>query len=204
MIRLGEPDVARDALTAASRNAEGASAVSRYDGVPSNSDLLQWLVEEAADVAAVPKAAINLMNAHSQRTLASVGVDITVLAREHTLCGAFIDAGEVVHVRDASQDPRLARHPFVDGRWGRTRFIGAHPLVCPDGAVVGVLCVMDLRPRVLQHSQTTALGELVPRVLAALEVERSKGLGGDVGQAHQAPEPPRHAHGRGGVRQGPH
>lgn len=175
MIRLGESGGAKDVHGDEGRHPVGAHELAPYDRVV-KSDRLQWLVEEAADVAGVPKAAINLMNAVSQRTLASVGVDITVLAREHTLSGALIVAGQVVHIRDASQDPRLARHPFVDGRWGRTRFIGAHPLMCPAGAVVGVLCVMDLRPRVLQRSQIKALDELVPRVLATLEIERSEAL----------------------------
>ncbi|MCW2866320.1 MAG: cph1 3 [Marmoricola sp.] len=165
-----------DPATGPAADPDPEAAASRYDCIGSHSDRLQWLVEEAAAIAAVPKAAINLMNATTQRTLASVGVDITVLAREHTLCGGIIDEGRAVHVPDASRDPRWAHHPFIDGRWGRTRFIGAHPLVGPDGRPVGVLCVMDLRPRVLEPWQVVALEELVPRVLEALELERSRAL----------------------------
>lgn len=175
MIRLGGSGGTMTVAEDEGQHLVGARESSPYEHVAS-SDRLQWLVEEAADVAGVPKAAINLINAVSQRTLASVGVDITVLAREHTLCGALIGAGDVVHVRDASQDPRLADHPFVDGRWGRTRFIGAHPLTSPTGVVVGVLCVMDVRPRVLQRSQTKAVEDLVPRVLEALEIGRLEAL----------------------------
>lgn len=174
MIRLGGSNGHGDADTHAIRLNEDEREKSRYDGVPSHVDRLQWLVEEAASVAAVPKAAINLLNGTSQRTLASVGIDITVLARDNALCSVIADDKRAVHVADMSQDPRWTRHPFVDGRWGRTRFLGAYPLICSGGVVFGFMCVMDLRPRVLEPAQCAALNALVPRVIGALEIERSR------------------------------
>lgn len=105
-----------------------ALEVARYDSVPDGCAELRSLAWQAARVADVPVAGINLMKASTQRTVVSVGADVTVLDRRDSLCGAAIDSAHWTHVRDASHDERWWRNPFVDGRWARVRFYGAHPL----------------------------------------------------------------------------
>lgn len=51
--------------------------------------LLQRLAEETAATAQTPVAAINLITAAVQRTLASVGTEVTILARPDSMCGAI-------------------------------------------------------------------------------------------------------------------
>ncbi|KQT90889.1 hypothetical protein ASG49_14285 [Marmoricola sp. Leaf446] len=150
--------------------------VGRYDHVQQGAPWLRDLALEAARVAEVPIVAINLMKSTTQRTVAAVGVEVTLQARQHTLCHAIIDEGRTVHVADASADPRWAANPFVDGRWGRVRFYGSHPLVSPSGLVVGTLCVLDDHPRELAPAQVDALDALAARVVAELEESRLAAL----------------------------
>ena len=146
--------------------------VGRYDHVPQGATWLRDLALEAARIADVPAAAINLMKSTTQRTVAAVGADASLHARADSLCDPIIDEARTVHVRDASLDERWAHNPFVDGRWGRVRFYGAHPLLNPAGFVVGTLCVLDERPRELEPHQVAALDDLASLVVTELEESR--------------------------------
>lgn len=150
--------------------------VGRYDHVPQGASWLRAIAEEAARVAGAPAAAVNLMKSGTQRTVAAVGTEVTYHARKDSMCGAIIDLGRTLHVRDVSADQRWAKNPFVDGRWARVRFYGAHPLISPSGLVVGTLCVFDDRPRELAPEQVADLDELASRVVAGLEQSRLAAL----------------------------
>lgn len=150
--------------------------VGRYDHIPQGAPWLRALAEEAARIAQVPVAAVNLMKSTTQRTVAAVGAEANLLERKDSMCDAIIDDGRRVHVADASLDERWAHNPFVDGRWGSIRFYGAHPLVSPSGFVVGTLCVLDGRPRELEPQQVAELDELATRVTADLEESRLAAL----------------------------
>ncbi len=150
--------------------------VGRYDHIPQGAPWLRALAEEAARIAQVPVAAINLMKSTTQRTVAAVGAEANLLERKDSMCDAIIDDGRRVHVADASMDERWAHNPFVDGRWGSIRFYGAHPLVSPSDFVVGTLCVLDGRPRELEPQQIAELDQLAARVTAELEESRLEAL----------------------------
>lgn len=150
--------------------------VGRYDHVPQGAPWLRAIAMEAARVADVPAAAINLMKSTTQRTVAAVGLEPTVHDRRDSMCASIIEAGRAVHVADASLDERWAGNPFVDGRWSNIRFYGAHPLVAPSGLVVGTLCVFDSRPRELPASRVARLDELATQVVTELEHSRLAAL----------------------------
>ena len=145
--------------------------VSRYDGVPSARPRLQRLAEDAGRIAEVPGVTISLIKSASLRTIASVGSEVTVLAREHALGAPVLAAGVTVHVHDASRDPRWAHNPWVDGRWAAVRFLGIHPLIVSTGQAIGTLCVVDARPRTLSAEQVAALDALASDVVVALDRE---------------------------------
>ncbi len=150
--------------------------VGRYDHVPQGAPWLQAIVEEAARAADVPAAAVNLLKSTTQRTVAAVGTQTSLHDRRDSLCGSIIDDGSAVHVADASLDERWADNPFVNGRWARIRFYGAHPLVNPSGFAVGTLCVFDDHPRELAAAQVAALDALAARAVAELEESRLAAL----------------------------
>lgn len=160
------------------RVADRTAAAARYHDVPIGRPQLRSLAEEAAAIARTPVAAINLITATSQRTLASVGTEVTVLARPDSMCGAIVNGFRPVHVEDAACDERWASNPFVDGRWGNVRYYGAHPLISNEGFPIGSLCVLDDRPRTLAAWQIVALENLARRIVHQLDEERLISLRG--------------------------
>ena len=146
--------------------------VRRFDHVGTGVLWLKCLADQAARIAEVPAAAINLMKSSTQRTVAAVGIEVTVLDRKHSMCDAIIESGSRVHVADVSTDPRWSDNPFVNGTWGNIRFYGAHPLIAPSHFVIGTLCVFDSRPRQLEAHQVHKLDALAATIVDKLERSR--------------------------------
>ncbi|WP_395694844.1 ATP-binding protein [Nocardioides sp.] len=132
---------------------------------------LHALVEVAAQVAQVPMATINLITDTAQHQVAAHGFDAAVCAREDSMCNVVLHDGGPVVVPDASRDERFRENPFVTGVLGSVRFYATHPLVTPEGVVIGTLCVFDTVPRELGADQEHALVALADRVVDLLELE---------------------------------
>jgi two-component system cell cycle sensor histidine kinase/response regulator CckA len=73
-------------------------------------------------------------------------------------------------VPDASQDERFAGNPMVAGA-PRVRFYAGAPLLTAEGQAIGTLCVKDVVPRQLSHSQREALLMLSRQVMVQLELD---------------------------------
>ena len=87
-------------------------------------------------------------------------LDSAQFERLHRLCRHLNGASGTAVVSDATQDPRLWREPGVAAA-PHLRFIATMPLTGPHGAALGMLCVMDVRPRPrLLDDQADALAEL--------------------------------------------
>jgi signal transduction histidine kinase len=134
--------------------------VSRYDAVGFSHPELNDLVELAAETAGLPFAAINLMQANTQVTIAAYGIDPSVCAREDSMCNAVLYAGHPVQVDDASRDPRWADHPVVNGERGTIRSYFAQQLTSLRGVVIGTLCVFDEEPGRLSDAQERRLTKI--------------------------------------------
>jgi len=74
-------------------------------------------------------------------------------------------------VQDTLLDERFVDNPLVTGDFG-IRFYAGAPLVTPDGNVVGSVCVIDQKPRVMRPEQITALEALARQVMARMELRR--------------------------------
>ncbi|ROR90425.1 sensor histidine kinase [Nocardioides aurantiacus] len=128
------------------------------------------LARLAAQLAGVPAAAVNLMRAGDQTTVAAYGTGTEVCDREDAMCAAILYDGHPVRVADASADPRWADNPYVTGERNSFRFYCAHQLVTPDGVVFGTLCVFDHVPRDITDEVDDLLGDLAHRVVDLLEL----------------------------------
>jgi len=131
---------------------------------------LQALVDIAAQVCAVPRAAINLITATQQQQIAATGFAASICAREDSMCAAVLEHTDRVVVPDASVDARFRENPFVTGILGTVRFYASAPLVTPNGVIIGRLCVFDSQPRVLDGAQEEALAAIAERVVDVLEL----------------------------------
>lgn len=174
------PSVEVDAL----RTAE----LVRLDALDSGSDRdLQALVELTAQVAGVPKVAINLISADTQHQVAAYGFDAGICARADSMCAAVLPEPRPVIVPDARADERFATNPFVTGEIGQVRFYASAPLVTRRGVHIGRLCAFDEEPHLDGLAVPEALAVLADRVVDILELRmRSRELERSVADLSQA------------------
>jgi PAS domain S-box-containing protein len=130
------------------------------------------IVELAAAICDVPIALVSLVDENRQWFKSRFGLEATETARDVSFCAHAIQAGEeVMVVRDATSDPRFAQNALVTGA-PHIRFYAGVPLVSTEGAGLGTLCVVDVRPRELGERQMKALRVLGRQVQAQLELRR--------------------------------
>lgn len=130
------------------------------------------LASLAALVCDMPLALVSLVDAERQWAKAMHGDGVRELPRKMSFCAhAILQPGRVLEVPDATQDPRFASNYTVGGAYG-VRFYAGAPLVSPEGAALGTLCVYDRRPRVLTDMQRQALQALALQVVDQLERRR--------------------------------
>ncbi|WP_328291250.1 diguanylate cyclase [Kineococcus sp. NBC_00420] len=135
-------------------------------------DELSAVVRAAAVVAGVPHATLNLIDEHRQCQLTTVGFEGGYSARADSMCALHFEDGDLVHVVDASRDPRYAGNPWVDGRLGQVRFYASTPLISPAGHALGSLCVFDTVPGALNAQQMAVLRDLATVLVALFERRR--------------------------------
>ncbi len=104
---------------------------------------LDALVRIATHTFGVPAAIIGLMKADHQVFVARVGVDVSEMARQESLCHTVVAAPQApLVIEDLSADPRWATHPLVQGE-PRLRMYAGAALRNADGLVVGTLALLD-------------------------------------------------------------
>lgn len=156
------PDLAEDVVR--------ADALERYGVVarPLGPDFDDAVAATAA-LCATPIAAINVIDARRQFTLAAVGSDTGPnIPRSQSWCTRVITSGRELHVPDVTAEPELAAS--LSHTESRLSFYLGTPLVTPEGVTVGSLCVADTRSRRLRADQVrgfVAQGRVVSALLEA-------------------------------------
>jgi signal transduction histidine kinase len=129
------------------------------------------LVVLAAELCGAPVSLMTLVDSDRVFHKAAAGADPGDVPREESFCTHAITDADLTIVPDASADPRFAANPNVTDGLG-VRFYAGAPLVTPEGAAIGSLCVIDHRPRELTPDQERALRALSRAVVAQLELRR--------------------------------
>ncbi len=132
---------------------------------------LQAVVELAARVAGVPMATINLITATEQRQVATYGFPPAVCTREDSLCAKVVEQRAPALVEDILLDERFSSSRFATGELGSVRFYAAHPLVTPEGVVIGTICVFDEVTHEVLPELESLLRTLAERVVDLLQLE---------------------------------
>jgi len=133
------------------------------------------LVALAAEICGAPLASITFIDEARQWFKARLGFAEAETPRDISFCAHAIAAprGEDLFVvPDATRDPRFSTYANVTGA-PHIRFYAGAPLVTPDGAALGTLCVLDRQPRELTPAQERALRVLRRHVVNALELRRA-------------------------------
>ena len=134
-------------------------------------ELIEALVDRAAEIAGVPMATLNLIDAERQCQAATTGFEGGTSSRDDAMCSVTLQLGTPVVVADARHDPRFAHSPWVDGRLAEVRFYASAPLTTSRGHIIGTLCVFDVEPHHLSPQQVAQLVALAAQVVQVFEDE---------------------------------
>jgi signal transduction histidine kinase len=151
---------------------ERLDALRRYDVLDTPpEDVFDDLVEIAAEICGAPISLITLVDSDRVFHKAAAGAAPGDIPREESFCTHAIAHDDLFIVPDATADDRFAGNPNVGAGLG-VRFYAGAPLVTPEGAALGSLCVIDRTPRELTPKQERALRALSRSVVAQLELRR--------------------------------
>jgi PAS domain S-box-containing protein len=129
----------------------------------------------AARLLNVPIALVSLIDRDRQYNLSHHGFDLKELPRDRSFCShAILDRRPLI-VPDTLADARFADNPHVTGD-PHVRFYAGEPLTAPDGSVVGTLCVVDRRPRVLSEEDLQLLHDLAQLAQMEFMPENAKSV----------------------------
>jgi PAS domain S-box-containing protein len=158
---------ARSVSGAPSPDAIGEDGVLQTGSEPALADLASI----AAQICGTPIAFISFVDEHRQWFRAQVGTTAAPSPLRDPFCSAASLDGRLLIVPDARRDERFAQSPLVTGDPHIVFYAGA-PLVSPDGAALGAICVIDHVPRSLTASQQKALMALGRQVMSHFELRR--------------------------------
>lgn len=118
-----------------------------------------------------PIVLISLLDEHRQWFKSNIGLDIRETPREQAFCNETIRSEDVLVIGDAERDIRTALNPLVTGK-PHIRFYAGAPLVTPEKARLGSLCVIDRQPRGFDDRQKAILQSLAGLVMTEMELRR--------------------------------
>jgi PAS domain S-box-containing protein len=119
----------------------------------------------------VPFALVSLVDEDRQWFKARYGIDVTETPRDVSFCGHVVALDRPLVVPDARADGRFADNPLVVGD-PQVRFYLGYPLRTPDGHVLGTLCAIDQRERVVGEREHELLATLAEQTMTQLELRR--------------------------------
>jgi signal transduction histidine kinase len=124
----------------------------------------------ATKVTGSPVSLVNIIDAHTQWTLESVGVEVQQTPREKSVCQYTIMSDGPLEIKDLRLDERFSSEEFVNHPDGFRYYIGI-PLQLENGINIGSLCVLDRETRALSSQKIELL-----QIIAQTVVKRLKSM----------------------------
>ena len=125
----------------------------------------------AARFCEVPMSMLTFIDEKRQWVKSKVGVPFDETAREIAFCARHILEPEPLIIPNVQDDPRFSENPLATGA-PHIQFYAGFPLISPEGHGLGMLCVMDRKPRQLDFEQEQTLRFLSEEAMAFLEIRR--------------------------------
>lgn len=119
----------------------------------------------------VPVAYISLIDADRQWCKSAIGTDRLETPRDQAFCNETIRSEDVLVISDTMQDRRTASNPLVHGE-PFVRFYAGAPLLSPERARLGSLCILDRSPRAFSEKQQKILATLASLVMDEMALRR--------------------------------
>ncbi len=122
-------------------------------------EIFDRITRLASHLLHVPIALISLIDANRQWFKSKVGLETVETPHDISFCGHAVLQTTPFIINDALEDPRFADNPLVIGP-PYIRFYGGIPIVSIEQHAIGVLCVIDYHPRVLNTHELAILVDL--------------------------------------------
>ncbi len=119
----------------------------------------------------VPVVLISLIDENRQWFKSAIGFDASETPRDQAFCNETIRSDKVLVIRNAEQDLRTAKNPLVTGE-PFVRFYAGAPLITPERARIGSLCVIDRAPRTFSKREEEILETLASLAMDELALRR--------------------------------
>lgn len=158
----------------------------RADQLDGDAELAR-IARFAARLCNAPIATVSLVEEERQRFLAREGIDVDETPRSTSFCAQTMLGDTVLEVLDATQDQRFSDYASVTGDM-HVRYYAGAPLISPEGAPLGALCVINTEPhsapldefaleglQVLAQAVMRRLSGNRQQVAAKAAIERSEG-----------------------------
>ena len=128
----------------------------------------------ASQVCDTPVALVSLVDSDRQWFKARVGFEGCETPIGQSVCKLGMASHDLLIIPDLSIDPRTRDNTLVTNE-PEIRFYAGAPLITPDGTVVGMLCVIDGKPRPggLKPDQERMLRGLAEQVISRMELRKS-------------------------------
>jgi len=107
----------------------------------------------------VPIALVSLVDTNRQWFKSCQGLGAAETPRDISFCGHAILGDQVLMIPDATSDERFHDNPLVTGD-PHIRFYAGCPLRVGNGVKIGTLCLIDVRPRILDAEERDLLRDL--------------------------------------------
>lgn len=130
-------------------------------------DYLKDISEIAASIAGCNISDINLIDAHTQWTVANYGLEPRSTEREDTIC-TFTLLDDELEIKNLNSDERFADKFYVKGGPAFHYYYGV-PLETSDGSNIGTLCVVNSAELELNEQQKKQIRMLAGTVVKRLE-----------------------------------
>lgn len=117
----------------------------------------------------VPIAIVSLVDTDRIWFKSRYGVEVQEIGRDPGLCASAILTDGVYLIEDARKDLRSLSNPLVAGNFG-LQFYAAAPLKTKEGYNLGVLCIIDRKPRKFPEKDQETLQELADLVVQQMEL----------------------------------
>jgi GAF domain-containing protein len=134
------------------------------------------LARLASQVCETPFALISFVDRDREWYKSAIGISLREVPRILAFSTDALLKRDVLLLPDLASDPRFADNPLVAGD-PKVRFCAAAPLLTSEGFAVGMLCVLDRKPRELSPPQVDGLRTLARQVMAQLELKRLRRSG---------------------------
>ena len=149
------------------------TALRGYDILDTEPDAdLDEIVRIVSEICDMPIALVSLVDEHRQWFKARSGLDVSETPIEASVCAHGILQPDLLEIGDLTKDVRTIDNPIVAGD-PNLRFYAGAALTNDQGLPLGMLCVLDYKPRSLTPVQRDLLTVMAKLVMQRIELRRT-------------------------------